>query len=158
MVVCLLILFSAVVSCVSAESNRDVAVSSISDAEQALVQAYEAVLGAEKAGANVSVLLVRLNIGVDSLVDARRAFEMGDNEEAVRLANSAGNVAGEVWDEAARISVEAGDAAVDRAWVFLVVSVVTVSAVVAVSWVGYRFFKRWYYGRLLKMKPKVGKV
>jgi hypothetical protein len=133
-------------------------VSAIADAEHALSEAFEAVLSAEKAGANVSVLLVKLNGGVDSFLDAQRAFDRGDDVEAVRLANSASGVAGEVWDEAARMSVGATDAAVDRSWVFLVVSTVAVSVVAVASWAGYRFFKQWYYRRLLKMKPKVGKV
>jgi hypothetical protein len=157
-VLCVLVFSGLLPFAFSKSVGQGATVSAIADAEQALSQAYEAVLDAEKAGANVSVLLVKLNGGVDSFLDAQRAFESGDDVEAVRLANSASGVAGEVWDEAATLSVEAGDAAVDRSWVFLVVSTVAVSVVAVGSWVGYRFFKQWYYRRLLKMKPKVGKV
>jgi hypothetical protein len=155
---CLLVLSSLLPMALSASVEQDLAASSLANAEQALVLAYEAVLNAEKAAANVSVLLVKLNVGADNLLNGRRAFEMGDNTEALRLANLSSGVASEVWDEAARLSVEAGDSAVERSWVFLVVSVVAVSVVAVGSWVGYRFFKRWYFGRLLKMKPRVGKV
>ena len=127
-VACLLLLAS-VVLCASAESNRDVAVSSISDAEQAVASAYVAVLDAERAGANVSGLLVRLNGAAELILEAHAAFDSGSFGEAVRLAGLSGGVGVEVENDAALLKVEAGNASVDRFWLYLCVSVVAVAVV-----------------------------
>ena len=124
-----------------AATSREIAVSSVSEAEQSLSQAFVAVSGAEKAGANVSSLLVRLSEGADLLSQSRLAFDTGSFDEAVRLANLSTGVSGEVWDEAARLSVEVSDAAVDRGWWFLAISVVAVSIVLVASAVGYRYLR-----------------
>jgi hypothetical protein len=154
--VLLVSLFSGLVVSVTAVSSQDAA-TSVSEAEQSLAQAYIAVLDAERAGANVSSLLVRLNEGADLLSESQLALEDGNSVEASRLATLLSSVAGDVWDEAARLKVEAGDAAVNRSWFYLVVSVVVVSVVLVASGLGYRYFKGWYFRRLLKLKPKVGK-
>ena len=156
--VLLLIVSHAWVASVQAATSQDVAAGDISNAEQSLSQAFVAVLDAEKAGANVSGLLNRLNDGADLLSQSRVAFDDGSFDEAARLANSSTGVSGEVWDEAARFSVEASDAAVDRGWLFLAVSIVAVSIALVASIFGYRYFKRYYYRRLLRMKPRVGKA
>jgi hypothetical protein len=156
-VACLLLLAS-VVLCASAESNRDVAVSSISGAEQAVASAYVVVLDAERAGANVSGLLVRLNGAADLISEAHAAFDVGSFEEAVRLAGLSGGVGVEVENDAGLLKVEAGNANVDRFWLYLVVSAVAVAVVVCGGYVGYGFFKKWYFRRLLKMKPRLGKA
>jgi hypothetical protein len=149
-------LFSGLAVSVTAVSSQDVA-EGVLEAEQSLEQAYIAVLDAERAGANVSGLLVKLNEGADLLSASQLAFESGNFTEASRLAASLSSVAGDVWDEAARLKVEAGDAAVNRSWFCLVLSVVVVSVVLVASVLGYRYFKGWYFRRLLKLKPKVGK-
>lgn len=141
-----------------APTDRYVAVSSISEAEQSLGQAFVAVSGAEKGGANVSRLLIKLNDGADLLSQSQLALGAGNFDEAASLANSSIALSGQVRDEAARLSVEAGYAAVDRDWLYLMVSVVAISIVLVVSAIGYRRFKQYYYGRLLKMKPKVAKA
>ena len=155
-VVLLVSLFSGLMVSVRAVSSQDAA-ASVSEAEQSLEQAYIAILDAERAGANVSSLLVKLNEGAGLFSASQLAFEIGNFTEASRLATLLSSVAGDVWDEAARLEVEAGDAAVDRNWFYLVLSVAVVSVVLVASGLGYRYFKGWYFRRLLKLKPKVGK-
>jgi hypothetical protein len=149
--------FSVFVS-VSASSSRDVAASSISEAEQSVSLAYGAVLDAEKAGANVSGLADRLNDAAELLSQAHVAFEAGNFTEAARCAGLSTQVGGGVWDDANRLQVETQDANGDRATWFTIASLFAVVVVAAVSFFSYRYFKRWYYRRLLKMKPRVGRV
>jgi len=143
---------------VFASGNQETAASSISEAEQSVAQSYEAVLDAERVGANVSDLLVRLNNAAGLLSEARLAFEVGNFEESVRLADFSGGVGSEVRNEAEWLKAKAISAGVNRLWLFLVGSVLAVAVVVSVSLLGYRYFKRWYYRRLLKMRPRVGQA
>jgi hypothetical protein len=65
------------------------------------------------------------------------------------------NIAGNALNEAAKLKTEAEQAEINRTWLYSIISVIAVSAVSVASLVGYRYFKRWYYERLLKMKPAV---
>jgi len=65
-----------------AESSEDEATSALATAEGAVVSAYQAVSGAEEAGANVSGLLVRLNEAGEFLARARMAYRVDDFESA----------------------------------------------------------------------------
>jgi hypothetical protein len=141
---------------VFATVNQEVSVSVISEAEQSIEQAYEAVLDAERVGADVSVLLVRLNDGAAMLSQAHMAFEVGDFEEATRFAESTSEVGHEVVNEAELLEIEANNAQVKKSWRFLILSALSVSTVLVASILGYQYFKSRYYKRLSKMKPMVG--
>lgn len=154
--VLLFALSSALMPLVCAPINQEVAASTISEAEQSMARAYEAVLDAERIGADISSLLVRLNDAAALLSEARMAFEVGDFEEATRFAESTSEVGYEVVDEAELLEIEANNAQVHRSWWFLGSSALGVSVVLVASLLGYEFFKRRYYKRLSKMRPRVG--
>jgi len=156
--VLLLTLSSILIFSVSASSNQEVAISKIYEAEKSMRQAYEAVLDAEEAGANVSGLLVKLNDAVGLLSEARVAFEAGNFEEATGLASLCMEVCGRAGSQAEKLRVEANYAHGNMSFWISIGSVFSVSIVVCASLLGYRYFKRWYYRRLLKMKPRVGHV
>jgi len=154
--VLLFALSSALMPLVCASINKEVAAFAISEAEQSMAQAYEAVLDAERVGADISGLLVRLNDAAALLSNAHMAFEVEDFEEATGFAELASEVGYEVVDEAELLEIEANNAQVDKSWLFLVTSALGVSTVLVASLLGYEFFKRRYYGRLSKMKPRGG--
>lgn len=154
--VLLFALSSILMLSVSASSNREVANSTISEAEHSVAHAYVCVLDAERAGANVSGLLVRLNDAAGLLLEARMAFEVGSFEEAIRFAELSREVGREAESEAERLEVEASYARVNTSWQFIAMSVLGVSIVLCASLLGYRYFKRRYYRRLLKLRPRVG--
>jgi len=156
--VLLFVLSSMLMPSLSATNNQEVAASTISEAEQSMAQAYEAVLDAERVGANVSGLLVMLNDAAGQLLEARRAFSIGDFEEATRFAGLTNEVVSEVVDEAELLMIEAVNARVRRSWLFVVSSAVGVSFVLVASLVGYEYFKRRYYRQLSKTRPKVGQA
>jgi len=153
--VLLFALSSALMPLVSASINQEVAGSTISEAEQSMAQAYEAVLDAERVGADISGLLVGLNDAAALLSQARMAFDVGDFEEATRFAESTSEIGYDVVDEAELLEIEANNAQVYRSWWFLVISTLGVSVVIVASLLGYKYFKRHYYQRLSKMKPRV---
>ena len=153
--VLLFVLFSMLIFPVFAAGNQEDAASSLSEAELSMGQAYAAVLDAESADADVSGLLVRLNDAAKWLSWAHMSFGVGDFDEAFGYAESTSDLGYEIVDEAKLLEVEAANARVYSSWVFLAISVVGVSVVVVGSVVGYRFFKRYYYDRLAKMRPKV---
>jgi len=153
--VLLFALFLMLMFPVSAAGNQEVAAFSISEAEWSMVQAYEAVLGAESADADVSGLLVRLNDAAALLSEARMAFDVGDFDEAAGYAESTSEVGYEIVDEVEMLEIEVANARVYSSWGVVVISVLGVSVVVVASLVGYSFFKRRYYRRLSKMKPRV---
>ena len=74
------------VSVTVAESGEDEAALALAGAEGAVVSAYQAVLGAEGAGANVSDLLVRLNEAGGFLARARMAYSVEDFDSALDFA------------------------------------------------------------------------
>ena len=154
--VLLFALSSALMPLVCASINKEVAAFAISEAEQSMAQAYEAVLDAERVGADISGLLVRLNDAAALLSKARMAFDVGDFEEATRFAESTSEIGYEVVDEAELLEIEANNAQVHRSWWFLGSSALGVSVVLVASLLGYEFFKRRYYQRLSKMRPRVG--
>ena len=154
--VLLFALSSTLMLSVSATGNQEVAASTISEAERSMAQAYEAVLDAERFGADVSGLLVRLNDAAALLSEARMVFDVGDFEEATRFAESTSKAVYAVVDDAELLEIEAKNAQVHRSWWLMVISALGVSVVVVASLLGYGFFKRRYYRRLSKMKPRVG--
>ena len=153
-----LILLSLVIASAFAQGSPDQAASAISEAEQSMALGYEAVLDAEEAGGNVTSLLAGLNGAVALLVDARRAFNASRFEEAIDLAESASAAGGIVRSDANTLEIEATEASATRTTWFLIASFVAVPLVLAASFLSYRYFKKWYYQRLLKMKPEVGEA
>ncbi len=104
--VLLLFLLPVFIPWVSA-SSEDVATLSITQAEETLASAFEAVLDAEEAGANVSGLLGRLNFGGEYLAEAHVWYRLGVFENASRFADLCFEVVGDVGGEAVGLRDEA---------------------------------------------------
>lgn len=147
--------FGIFVSGTPASSGEEVVASEIERAEGVMVSAYEAVLEAERAGANVSDLLAQLNDGAGSLPQARVLYRAGDFDGAVRLANLCGEVGEYVRKDAYRLRDLAVKEADERFRWTLIGSIVGVGVIVCVAFVGWRAFKRRYYRRILGMRPGV---
>jgi hypothetical protein len=127
----------------------------IGEAEQAIAAGFEAALDAERAGANVSSLLVKLSEGAEYLVAARMAFEDGNYTEADRLSGLASEVGARVETDAFGLKADAIIAAFNRSTVYLTSSAVAMAIVVIATLLTYRLTKKRYFKRLLDMKPEV---
>ena len=104
--VLLLFLLPVFIPWVSA-SSEDVATLEVIEAEDILGLAYEAVLEAEEAGANVSGLLGRLDLGGEYLAEAYVWVRLGDSENAGRFAGLCVEVVGDVRSEVFELRDEA---------------------------------------------------
>jgi len=132
-----------------------VAASAIDGAEGVMVSAYEAVLDAEKAGANVSGLLARLNVAGEYLANAHVWYGLGDFDNATRFANLCYDVGEEVKNEAVELKNEAHGLWVTDLVVRMTGSIIGVVIIVFLSFMVWRAFKRRYHKRILGMKPEV---
>jgi len=142
---------------VVALNSEDSAAASIERAEDALVSAYQAVLGAEEVGANVSVLLARLNDAEELLAEAQVAFKLEDFDEAVLSANNCSEIGENVKNEAYELRMEAYGSRVMSSWLTMTGSIVGVVVVGFGSFWGWHMFKRRYVRRVLRMKLGVAK-
>jgi uncharacterized protein YdbL (DUF1318 family) len=68
----------------SAAAQTDQAASKLAAANLAVGQAFNGVLGAEKAGANVTGLLVQLNVAEGFLAQAENSYRTGDSTQRSR--------------------------------------------------------------------------
>lgn len=137
--------------------GEDVAASAIDRAEEAVVSAYDAVLDVEQAGANVSGLVARLNVGGEYLANAHILYELGDYDNATSFANLCYGVGEEVRNEAVELKNEAYGLWVNDLVVRMTGSMIGVVVIVFLSFFGWRAFKRRYRKRILGMKPEVTK-
>jgi len=147
-------LFCLVISRVFAVSSGE-AEAAINRAESRMSSAYKSVLEAEKAGANVSSLLLKLNIGSTLLSRAQMQYRIGNFSEAADFANQCFDSLDGVENEAGTLRDNAVTERKQRMLISAVGSTFAIGAVLFASIFGWRFFKDRYSRRVLKMKPEV---
>jgi hypothetical protein len=131
------------------------ALSTIENAENALKQAFVAVLEAEGAGANVSGLVARLNEAGELLAEAEIAYRVGDASEAVSKAEECSGLADIVRDEALTLKGKALAMGQNVFWQNLSITLVESVVFLIFLLFVWDWFKRVYDKKLLKMKPEV---
>jgi hypothetical protein len=130
--------------------------SRISEAEDALHGAFLAVLDAENAGANVSALLVELDVAGKNLTEAEMAYKSGSPIEAVSKAEQCSVLANGVIDEALALKNSALANARRAEWQTFMFSGVGAFVILIVLVLVWIVFKRSYNGKLLGMRPEAG--
>lgn len=138
-----------------AGNSEDVAVSAIDRAEATMVSAYDAVLQAEQAGADVSDLLVRLNDAGGLLSEAHIAYGLGDFDEAVSLASLCSEMGEAIKTDAEELRLETHGPWVMRLWLTLTSSLVGVAVVVFAGFFGWGYVRKRYVRKVLEMKVEV---
>jgi hypothetical protein len=126
------------------EVSKNEAASSLTDARGAVDSAFQAVLQAEKSGANVSVLLGRLNEAGWNLTLAHYAYEQGDFDKAVALSNSSKNVGVEVQSAAVELKASTFSENVQHLWVTMIGSLLGVCVVSLGGFSVWHFLRRRY--------------
>jgi len=122
-------------------SSEDVVTLALTEAEETLASTHEAVLEAEQAGANVSGLLDKLNLGAEYLAEAYVWYRLGVSENASRFAGLCYEVVGGVSSEAVELRDEAkrlGDADFVVNMIGSVVGVISVFVFCSVAWLVFR--------------------
>jgi len=136
-------------------SANDEASLAIGEADNALRRAFEAVLEAERAGANVSDLIVKLDEAGGLLAEAENAYRIGNFSEAVSRAEGCSVLANGVVGEALSLQNMALADAQTAFWQNLTFSCFGGAAVLVVLFLVWGWFKRVDVERMLKMKPEV---
>ena len=137
--------------------GADDASQSVGNADAAVRVAFNATLDAERAGANVSGLIVRLNEAGEALTEAEIALGNGNSSEAFSKAGQCVEIAESVRSDAEVLRASALDEAQTVFWAYLVFSVVGVVVFVVVLALVWRRFKRSHVGKVFGMRPEVAR-
>jgi len=132
-----------------AEVSESEASLALANAEVTVVSAYQAVLKAEEAGANVSGLLDRLNEAGENLAYARMAYNHNprDLDKTISFANSGKDIAEEVQNAAVKLRDSALSGSMRRMLYTMIASVVSVAFIALGSlWFWHLLKKRYGSG------------
>lgn len=135
--------------------GSDGASSSIGQAEAAIRQAFNATVYAERAGANVSGLIARLNEAGDLLTRAEVAYGNGDLGQAEELAGQSLTAANSVRGDALTMRDSAYAAARSSISMSLFSWALAFPVFILLLGIGWSLFKRFYARRLMKSRPEV---
>lgn len=131
------------------------ALSTTVGAEEVLASAYEEVLEADEAGADVSDLLDRLNFAAEHLALAKICFRREDFDSTADHARLCIEAADGIVEDVEVLKDRAARENVEYSWMKIGGSTVGVVVAVFVSLFGWKAFKQHHYRRVLKMKPEV---
>jgi hypothetical protein len=127
----------------------------ISQAENAISEAFAGTLQAEAAGANITGLLEKLNLAQENLNQAQLAFRNGNLTESIEKAGTSRETALSVLNEASEIK-NASIVNGKNVFLFNIVFSLAATSVFLVGLVMvWRWMKRRHFRELAKMKPQV---
>lgn len=155
LLLCLALLLASTMVCKVV--SEDEVLSKISEAEDAVAQAFRAVLDAEIAGSNVSDLVYRLNNATRLLADVKNAYNAypEDLNEVMSKADQCVSIAQSVMDDVF-IRKSSSQAEMQKAfWLTFAFSSVGCFVFIVILFFVWRRIKRSYVQKLLKMKPEV---
>ena len=139
--------------CVFAQTDQ---IASYLQADNAAVnQAFNAVLDAEKAGANVTSLLSQLNDVEGNLAMAENSYRSGNYSAAATQADKVLPLAQQITTAAQNAKQTAAVSAQNSFWSTVAFSVIGVFVFVLVLFLIWRWFKRRYINNLSQLKPEV---
>jgi hypothetical protein len=136
-----------------AQTNQ--ADSKLQSANNSVNQAFNAVLDAQKAGANVTDLLSQLNTAANILAQAENSYRARDINGAIAKANSLLPITQEITNDAQVLKQSAIVNTQNNFWSTIIFSVVITVVFVLVLFFIWRWFKRNYMNRLSEVKPEV---
>jgi hypothetical protein len=146
--VCFIGLNSAIAQTTQADSKLRAANTSVN-------QAFNAVLDAEKAGANVTDLLSQLNTVANLLAEAENSYKAGDINASIAKANSLLPITQEITNKAQTLKNSAIVDTQNNFWFMILITVDVAVVFVLVLFFIWRWFKRNYMKRLSEAKPEV---
>jgi hypothetical protein len=124
-------------------------------AETDFASAFTAVSQAEKTGANVTVLIDRLNVANNLLSEGYVSYWNGDYETANSLATTCKETLAGIADEANQLRISAERFLGSKALLTAVFSGIGLIILFVLGFLGWGLLKRSYYKRLLGLRPVV---
>jgi hypothetical protein len=124
-------------------------------ANSAIGQAFNTVLEAEKAGANVTQLLGKLNTAGELLAEAENAYNSGKAANVTSLVENARQIADQVNVDALNSRNVSLIESRNSFWSVLIFSVVGIVVFGVSMMIFWRRFKRSFTKKLLGLKPEV---
>ena len=138
---------------VEAEDTQEL--SQLQQANDALQNAFVAVLEAEQSGANVTGFLSSLSVGSDLLMQAELSYRIGDIKEALSKTESVLEVAFELETEAIRARNLALFNSEGALYLSVVFSVLAGFSYFLALFFVWKRFKQYYFKRSLNSQPEV---
>ncbi len=136
-------------------AQTDPTASELQAANSTIGEAFNSVLEAEKAGGNVTQLLVRLNTAGKFLADAQNAYNSGNTANVTSMVENALQIANEVNADALNLRNTSLVESQNSFWLTLTFSIVG-AVVFGISLLFvWRRFRRSFMKKLLSMKPEV---
>ena len=123
---------------------QDEAALALERAETALASSYRAVSEAEKAGANVTALLRKLNDAGLLLDKARLEYGIGNSSGSIYFAEISYNVSAETMLGATQLRDLTNSETAKRFWLTVLASSASIGIIVLMSFIIWGRFKRWY--------------
>ena len=126
-------------------SSEDTAALAVTQAEETVASAYEAVLEAEQARADVSELLDLLNVAGGHLAEAHMLYRLGDFDGAVHFADLSSEIGVDVKNEAEGLKIDAYESWIASLLIRITGSMVGVIVVILGTFIAWGIFKRRYF-------------
>jgi len=139
----------------SAVTQTDSGQSSLEATNIVIDQAFDAVLAAEKAGANVTGLVNKLNGATALLAEAENAYRNGNISVVEEKADAAVLIARQVYSEAQIAKEKASNSANISFWFILALTVLGIIMLFLVLFIVWSFIKSSYNKDQKKSKPQV---
>ncbi len=126
-------------------SSEDTATLAITQAEETMVSAYDAILEAEQVKANVSELLELLDVAGEHLAEAHMLYRLGDFDGAVDSADLSSAIGADVKNDAEELKIDAHQSWITSLLTRITISIAGVMAVVFGTFIAWRAFRRRYF-------------
>lgn len=139
-------------------SGQTEASGKMADADHAIMNAFGAVVEAEKAKANVTDLVLRLDSAGALLAKAETAFRVGDYGNATVWAQQSLEQVQGVESEAQSLKSDAEIAGQNQLIITGAFSSIGVVLLLAVGLFGWRYLKNRFVRNVMKMKPEVAQI
>jgi predicted PurR-regulated permease PerM len=138
-----------------AYAQADDAQTKLQTADLKLKQAFDEILKAEEAGANVTSLLDQVNVAADLLAKAEIAYQTGDSNTVSANTASIMPIAQQVTTSAQTARETAISSAQTSLYTIVGLSVAGCFVFIASLFLVWQWLKRRYVGNLLEAKPEV---
>jgi hypothetical protein len=151
-----ILMLSLCILCIyPAAAQTDQTASKLQVANTRVNQAFSAILEAEKAGANITDLLVKLNVAQGLLAQAENSNRIGDINATTNQADSVIPLAQQVTAAAQNDKQTALISSKNAFWSTIALTAIGAFVFVLVLLLVWRRFKRYYIENLSEAKPEV---